>query len=206
MPDADFAIALEGGLSIVIETAEVSEGVWPQDYVGPVREHVNTMFERRAVPYRVDDEARVGYFGDPSIRALVHEPALRALADPRLAGARAEFEDALTKLGVGRAKDREDAIEESRKAVESAMKALLAAHGETGHEGKASWRLIEALRDAGIVEAQADQLLMAAARVANATASHGSGSQPRDVPHELAVAVVGTAANAITFLAARLPD
>jgi hypothetical protein len=136
----------------------------------------------------------------------VLEPALRALREPRLAGARAEFEDALAKLGAGRAKDREDAIEESRKAVESAMKATLAANGELGHERKTSWPLIEALRDAGIVEAEADQLLMAAARVANATASHGAGSQPRDVPHELAVAVVGAAANAITFLAARLPD
>jgi hypothetical protein len=135
----------------------------------------------------------------------VIEPALRALRDPRMAGARSEFEDALAKLGAGRATDREDAIEESRKAVESAMKATLAAHGQHGHERRTSWPLIEALRDAGIVEVHADQLLMAAARVANATASHGTGSQTRDVPYELAAAVVGAAANAITFLTARLP-
>jgi hypothetical protein len=206
MPDADFAVALEEGLRFVTEAAEMSAGGWPQDYVGPVRGHVNRVFERRGVPYRVDDEGRVGFSGDASARSLVIEPALSALSDPRMAGARAEFEDALAKLGAGRAKDREDAIEESRKAVESAMKATLAAHGQHGHERKKTRPLIDALRDAGIVEAEADNLLMAAGRVANATASHGSGTLPRDVPHELAAAVVGAAANAITFLTARLPE
>jgi hypothetical protein len=184
----------------------MSAGGWPQDYVGPVREHVNAMFERRGVPYRVDDDAHVRFIGDQTVRALVLDPALLALRDPRLAGAGAEFEDALAKLGAGRAKDREDDIEESRKAVESAMKAVLAAHGEHGHEHKTTSPLIEALRDAEIVEPETDQLLSATARVANASASHGAGAQPRDVPHELAAAVVGAAATAITFLAARLPD
>jgi hypothetical protein len=48
MPDADFAVALEGGLRFVVETSEMSAGGWPQDYIGPVREHVNAMFERAA--------------------------------------------------------------------------------------------------------------------------------------------------------------
>jgi HEPN domain-containing protein len=163
------------------------------------------MFERRGVPYRVDDDARVTYFGDPSSRTLLLEPALDALRDPRMAGARAEFEDALIKLGVGRSKDREDAIEESRKAVESAMKATLQAHGEEGPSRKTTWPLVEALRDAGIVEAETDNLSTAAARIANAGASHGAGTEPRDVPHELAAAAVCAAANAITFLTMRLP-
>jgi hypothetical protein len=206
MPDADFVVALEGGLRYIVDAAEMSAGGWPQDYVGPVREHVNAMFERRGVPYRVDDDARVQYIGDQTVRALVMDPALLALRDPRLAGARAEFEDALAKLGAGRAKDREDAIEESRKAVESAMKVTLAAHGELGHDGKTAWPLIEALKAAGIIDAHADQLLFAAPRAANVGASHGAGSQPRDVPHELATAVVGAAANAINYLAALLPE
>jgi len=52
-------------------------------------------------------------------------PALAALADRRLAGVRAEFEDAVAKLGAGGPKDLEDAIEESRKAVEGTMKVLI---------------------------------------------------------------------------------
>ena len=157
------------------------------------------------MPYRLDRQLELQFHGDPGERELVVAPALAALSDPRLAGARSEFEDALTKLGAGRPKDVEDAIEESRKAVESAMKVLIDEHnlGRTGKEP--TERLINALIAGGVVEPQTSDLLRAAARIANAQASHGAGAVVRQVPDELAAAAVSAAATAITFLAARLP-
>ena len=204
MPDADFRVALEHGLLLAVRgMSRVGFGM--RDVVGEVAVHVNTLFEKRGVPYRLDRELQLNFHGDPGERELVIAPALAALADPRLAGARSEFEDALTKLGAGRPKDVEDAIEESRKAVESAMKVLIDAHGlpRTGKEPTEP--LIMALVNGNVVESQTSDLLRAAARIANAQASHGAGAVVRQVPDELAAAAVSVAATAITFLAARLP-
>lgn len=56
-----------------------------------------------------------------------------------------------------------------------------------------------------MIPAELDDLLRAASRIANGMASHGSGGTVRQVPDDVATAAVGAAANAITFLAARLP-
>jgi hypothetical protein len=210
MPDPDFRVALEYALAEAAADLDArASAVSPFDSVGMVMEYVNSLFEKRGVPYRLDRDVKLHFQGDSTVRELVIAPALAALSDPRLAGARSEFEDALTKLGAGRPKDVEDAIEESRKAVESAMKVLIDAHDLQRAERDTTEALIKILVAGdgvgGVVEPQTSDLLRAVARIANALASHGAGAVVRQVPDELAAAAVSAAATSITFLAARLP-
>jgi hypothetical protein len=206
MPDADFVRVLETASELAVHRMAYSDlGMPGYDHVGVVANYVNGVLERRAVPYRLDNDLKCTFVGDEATHEIAIAPALLALADPRLAGARDEFEDALAKLHRGQPKDFEDAIEESRKAVESTMKVLLAAHSKPLPPRQTTRPLHEALVDAGLVEAQTDELVRAAARMANAGASHGSGGQVRVVPPDLANAAVSAAAVAIAFLAGRLP-
>jgi hypothetical protein len=81
---------------------------------------------------RFNADGRAEWHGDEGGYNEIIRPALDALDaldDARLAGCRQEFAAALGHLRAGTPKDREDAIEEAAKAVESAMKVLLAAHG-----------------------------------------------------------------------------
>jgi hypothetical protein len=88
----------------------------------PETKEINALFERRGIYFRVDARGRFEWVGDPGAWKEVTEPALSALQDPRLAGARNEFEAARAHLRKGSSKDVEDTIEEAAKAVESAMK------------------------------------------------------------------------------------
>ena len=174
------------------------------DYAGTVLTHVNGVLERRSVPFRLDDHLHCVFVGDEAAHELVVEPALDALSDARLAGARDEFEDALSKLRRGTPKDPEDAIEEPQGRRER-------------HEGRprqprlqlpanpaCTKNLHDALVAGGIIEQESDNLVRAAARVANAMASHGAGSVVRATPPDLAAALVAVAAAAIVFLAGRM--
>jgi hypothetical protein len=58
---------------------------------------------RVGVPYRVTDDGVV-FGGDRGLQEVTVLPALDVLGDDRLAGARAEFEDAVAKLRAGGAK------------------------------------------------------------------------------------------------------
>jgi hypothetical protein len=206
MPDADFASALRCGVAEAAKQVEAEFMGMAWSPALEIYEHLNRLFNRRGVPYRFTDDGLV-FKGDQSLNDLTVVPALYVLADERLAGARAEFEDAVTKLRVGGPKDLEDAIEESRKAVESALKVLI---DETPRlqrpRQETTDDLVGMLVTGKVVEKQTRDLLTAVARVANGLASHGAGGDIRVVSKDLAVAVVSTAASAITFLAARLPD
>jgi len=133
-------------------------------------------------------------------------PAFAALADRRLAGVRAEFEDAVAKLGAGGPKDLEDAIEESRKAVEGTMKVLIDLDPRVQLLRRQMIDdLIRTLVDGGVVESETRPLLEGVSRVANSLASHSAAGEVRNTPRDLAAATVSAAATAIAFLAARLP-
>jgi hypothetical protein len=206
MCDSDFARALEAASKLAVERLALADMGFGYDYVGTVIEHVNSLLELRGVPYRLDRELTCVFTGDKTLHDVAVAPALAALADPRLAGARSEFEDALTKLGRGNPKDLEDTVEESRKAVESVMKVLIAEHALPLPTGKQTTKpLHDALVSGGVVEHETDNLVAAAARVANADASHGAGARVRVVRVDVATAVVSAAGVAITFLASRLP-
>jgi hypothetical protein len=166
---------------------------------------LNEAFAKRSVPYRVDDDFEVRWYGDESTYKAITEPALKVLGDPRLAGAKTEYEDALAGLRTGKQKSLEDAIEESTKAVESTMKVLIDETGLNRTGKETADPLIKILAAGKVVPAHVDQLLFAAARIRNAAGGHGAGGTPRHTPEDLAVACVAASGVAITYLGGKFP-
>ena len=169
-----------------------------------IRAHIGDLFAKRSVPYRYEDYELV-WVGDRGAHEVVIEPALQVLADARLAGARGEFEAALGHLLVGTQKEREDAIEEAAKSVESAMKVLVAATGVTVSATATAQPLFNALKDGGRVPPYTEALILAAARIRNKQGGHGAGANPRQIDLDVATAAVNASAAAIVFLGGRLP-
>jgi len=145
------------------------------------------------------------WIGDPKQHKLVVEPALRAFADERFAGARGEFDEALRKRRLGTPKDLEDAVDEAAKAVESTLKVLHDEHSVNRPRNEQISSLFGTLVAAQILPGYVDKLVAAAAGPRNHMASHGQGATVREVPEELAEASIAAAATAITLLAHYLP-
>ncbi len=159
-------------------------------------------------PYRrVDTERRFEWIGDPAQHGRTVQPALVALVDERLAGARDEFEEALRKRRKGGPKDLEAAVGYAAKSVESVLVIL---HEETSVSLPAK-RTLSALfnglatPDVALLPGYLDGLVCAAGGPRNHMASHGQGSSVREVPEELADASIAAAAVAVTLLAHYLP-
>ena len=88
-------------------------------------EAADAALRAHGAPYRrAADSFRFEWTGDPAQHELTVQPGLLALADPRLVGARSEFEEAVRKRRLGTPKDLKDAIDEAAKAVESTLKVL----------------------------------------------------------------------------------
>jgi hypothetical protein len=117
---------------------------------------VNRVFDLRGVDFRMSDTGWIDWHGDKGAHEVVVEPALAVLADVRLHGARSEFEAALAHLRVGSDKEREDAIEEAAKSVESAMKVVLALHKVQVSSSATATPLFNALKDANLVAQYAE--------------------------------------------------
>jgi hypothetical protein len=172
-------------------------------YVAVATSHINRLFEKRGIHYRMN-EGRAEWHGDAGTYREVIAPALTALEDPALAGCRTEFEDALANLRRRTTKELEDAIEESAKSVESAMKVVLAEHGVPFNRETAEplWTL---LRDNNIVPSPTKDAILAASRLRNPMGGHGAGVAPREIPAGIPELAVQSAASAITYLAGLLP-
>lgn len=168
-------------------------------------EEINRLFKKRGIYYRFADDGTAQWYGDESAYVTVVRPALDALTDDRLAGARSEFDAALVHMRNGTFKDLEDAVEEAAKSVESAMKVVLVEHGETLTGKETARPLFQKLSAAGIVSAEADNAVLAPSRLRNAFGGHGSGAQPRQVPLDIAELAVRSAASAVCYLAICLP-
>jgi hypothetical protein len=194
LPEALFLDAVEYGF----EAHSGYGGGFPETI------EINALLERRGIFFRVNRWGRFEWVGDPGAWKEVTEPALAALQDPRLAGARNEFEAARAHLRRGSSKDLEDAVEEAGKSVESAMKVLLDESGVARKGNEAAFKLFELLRDNGVVEAEADQAVLGVARIRNKWGGHGAGQAPRNPPSSLAELTVQEAAVAIVFLSSRL--
>ena len=154
---------------------------------------------------RVADTLRFEWVGDPAQREITIQPALLVLADSRLAGARAEFDEALHKRRGGTPKDLESALDEAAKAVESVLKVLHEELDVAPPRSQQVTPLFNSLVAANKIPGYVDKLITAASGPRNHMASHGQGATVRDVPEELADASIAAAATAITFLAHYLP-
>lgn len=187
-------------LDVEEDGAELSEhSLWR------VVEEANRLFSKRGIHYRLNDYGQAEWHGDQATYEAVVLPALEALRDPRMQGARSEFEAAVAHLRAGTDKDREDAIEEAGKSVESAMKVLLDAQKVARNGNETAFPLSDMLSSNRIVIAEAKEAVVGTARIRNSYGGHGAGGTARKVPSRLAELAVRSAATAITFLVAHLP-
>jgi len=201
LPDAEFLTVLEHAV-----------GDSPPPYVSNSTAadllcFADDALQAHGCPFRLDhgDWPHFDWIGDPAHHELVVAPAVRALADGRLVGALAEFEEALRKRRRGAPKDLEDAVDEAAKSVESILKVLHDERGVAHPRNEQISSLFGTLVTANVLPGYVDKLVAAAAGPRNHMASHGQGSTVREVPEELADASIAAAATAITFLAHYLP-
>ena len=204
LPDTEFLTVLKHTLAVAFRKSRVKA----QDVVD-LYVYAGDVLRSKGTPYRAQEsDWEFEWVGDPKQHELTVQPALLALADPRLGGPRAEFEEALRKRRAGTPKDLEDAIDEAAKSVESILQVL---HDELGVSLPAKRQLsslfsnlIEKGPPGKIPPGYIDHLVLAAGGPRNLT-SHGQGPTVREVPEELADASIASAATAITLLAHYLP-
>ena len=170
-----------------------------------VMNEINAALNKVGASYRLDFNGQACWHGDTGVHDQVVRPALDALADPRLAGCASEYHAALNHMRGGTAKDLEDVIEESGKAVESAMKVVLDEHGVTRTGKETAFPLFKMLVDNGICPQEADNAVLGVARIRNNLGGHGTGAQPRVLPDGTPELAVNSAATAIKYLAEQLP-
>jgi hypothetical protein len=166
---------------------------------------INRVCNKVGASYRFSFTGEAAWHGDAGIHDAVIRPALDALGDTRLAGCASEFNAALAHLRGGTAKDLEDAIEESGKSVESAMKVLLDERGVTRTGKEAAYALFGLLVGGGVCPAEAENAVLGVAKIRNNMGAHGTGASPRVVPSGVPELAVNTAASAIRYLADQLP-
>lgn len=203
-PDAEFLKGVDYAMDLINDIFAEAGSMAPMYAGEEVRGYIGELFKKRAIPYQYED-CKLVWAGDRGTHQIVVDPALQALADARLTGARSEFEAALGHLLAGTQKDREDAIDEAAKSVESALKVLVAEKGLTVAANATVRPLFDALKDDGVLPAFTDNLVQAAARIRNNMGGHGAGAQPRQIDLDIATAAVNAAAAALVLLAGRLP-
>jgi hypothetical protein len=203
-PDAEFLKGIGYAIGMVGRIYAQPGGMEGFYAAEEARAYIDELFAKRAVPYRYEEYGLV-WIGDRGAHETVVAPALRALEDVRLAGARNEFEAALSHVRAGTQKDREDAIEEAAKSVESAMKVMAAEAGISVPARATARPLFIALQDEGGIPSYMEPLVLAASRIRNEQGGHGAGGSPRQIELDIATAAVDAAAAAIVFLAGRLP-
>jgi Domain of unknown function (DUF7014) len=171
---------------------------------GAVVQYLNGLVATRRIDYRFDENGRARWHGDEGAYSEIIRPALDALDDDRLAGPRQEFESALGHLRAGTPKDQE-AIEEAGKAVESAMKVLLAERQVSRSGNETAEPLWNLLRDNSIVPPKTKDAILSTSRLRNEYGGHGQGAEIREIPEGIPALAVRSAAAAITYLAELLP-
>gem|GEM_PF-6939345 len=197
LPDTEFLTVLEHAVGdsppIYVMSTSAGELVVAADEA----------LQAHGCAYRLDvpDWPHFEWIGDPKLHSLVVAPALAVLADGRVAGARAEFEEALNKRRAGTPKDLEDAVDEAAKSVESMLKVLHDEHSVARPSNEVVSQLFKSLKEADVLPQFVSNLVTAVAGPRNNMASHGQGGTVREVPEELADASIAAAATAITFLA-----
>lgn len=193
MPEPDFLTCIEGG-HLLIRNLSARAG-FP--------ESANRLCERRGIPYRLQGSLVGVWFvwtGDPTIEREALQPAVSALADPRLApGPGQELAAARRGLREGTPAALRRSVAQACNAVESTLKVLLTEHGWPIPSGHGVDALLGACRAAELLPPAAEEILAGPARFANRRGDH-------DVERDEAEAAMAAAAVASKFIAGRLPD
>jgi len=204
LPDREFLAAIEHTLQdLKVPPLRVDAGA----LLAAARDRIAHLFRVRLLPYSIDENAIITWAGEPALHELAIGPALAALADPRLAAARDEFEQARRELRLG---ELDDAANDAGCAVESTMAALLHAHGRRqptkhGKERVQAGPLFDALEAAALLDRERDRHLIFAPIAVRDPGSHGAGVKPRRLDPAYVEGGIAAAAVAIAYLASKLP-
>lgn len=204
LPDPEFLAAIEHTLH---DLAVPPRRVIPAGGFAAAVNRIAQLFRVRLLPYAIDQNGTITWAGEPGLHHVTIAPALAALADPRLANARAEFDKARRELRLG---ELEDAANDAGCAVESTMAALLHAHGRRqptkhGKDRVQAGPLFDALGAADVLDRDRDRHLVFAPIDVRDAGSHGAGIKPRRTDRAYVEAGVAAAAVAISYLASKLP-
>lgn len=200
LPDEEFLAAIEH------TATELAADRRNRGLADRLMRYSDAALAAHGLPYcKHPKERRFEWTGDPGVREQTVLPALHMLADPRLGGARAEFEESLGRRRAGGLKNYEDAIDEAAKSVESVLKVLIGARGLDMPSRQGARSLFNKLTENGVLPGELQSLASAAADLRNHSAAHGQGATVRNVPPGLADAAIGSAATAVTLLARYLP-
>ena len=191
MPESDFRSA--------VLLASLGAPVAPTDAI-------NRICKNRRIEWEFETGEGFGWIGDDEVEQRAIRPALSAITDARFAGAtRSEFDQARVEIALGTPASLKQAVHESGCAVESAMKVLLAEHSVSFDENDTAFKLFDLLTQVGVVPRFMERVVLGAASPRNKRGGHGAGALPHDVPHEMAEAVLASAAVAIAYLHKCLP-
>ena len=191
MPEPDFRLAVHKA------TQERDLAVNPVD-------RINRICQRRGIPWEFTAADGFAWVGDAEVEELAMRPALSAIEDARLTGAKHHFGVARSELALGTPTALRQSVHESACAVEAAMKAVLSQRGVEYNEGDTAFPLYDRLVAAGVVPEFMRFSVLGAASPRNKRAGHGA-EEPHEVGQELAEAVLASAAGAIAYLQKLLP-
>jgi hypothetical protein len=186
MPEPDFRLAVK------IAAQEQRPAANPVD-------RINTICKRRGIPWEFTAVDGFAWVGDAEVEELVLRPALSAIQDPRLTGAKDHFDAARNELAEGAPIALRQCVHESACAVEAAMKVVLSQRGVAYDERDTAFKLYDHLVANEIVPRFMEYAVLGAASPRNKSAGHGA-EEPHDVGQEMAETVMASAATAIAYL------
>ncbi len=192
MPEPDYRLA-------------VFQAVSQQSLAASPVERITSICRKRGIPWEFTASEGFRWIGDAEVEASAMRPALSAIGDPRLLGAKSHFDSARSELALGTATALRQSVHESACAVEGTMKVLLTQRGVPYDEKDAAFKLFEHLVAAGIVPQFMQYCVLGAASPRNKRGGHGAGEVPHEVPQEMAEAVIASAATSISYLHNLLP-
>jgi hypothetical protein len=183
----------------------VFEAVRQQRLAASPVERITSICRRRGIPWEFTASEGFRWIGDAEVETSAMRPALSAVEDPRLLGARSHFDAARSELALGTPTSLRQSVHESACAVEGAMKVLLTQRGVPYDEKDAAFKLFDHLVNGEIVPRFMEYCVLAAASPRNKRGGHGAGEAPHDVPQEIAEAVIAASAVAVSYLCKLLP-
>jgi hypothetical protein len=178
----------------------------PRQTPGDAIAELNGRFREHGIGYQFD-AGTILRTDSQYVHAEVVKPALGVLSGKQFAGAQKEFLNAHEHYRRGKA---EEAITESLKAFESALKSICAKRGWTYRETDTAKQLLEVCIKEGLIPSSLQSEFTALRSVLesgvptirNKQAGHGTGPTPRVVPDHLAGYALHLTAASIVFLAA----
>jgi hypothetical protein len=191
MPEPDFRLAVK----LAVQRQELA--------ADPV-ERINEICRRRGVPWEFTAAEGFTWVGNAEVEEFAMRPALSAVDDSRLTGAKDHFDAARSELAEGAPTALRQSVHEAACAVEAAMKVVLSQRGVEYDERDTAFKLFGLLVGADVVPQFMEYAVLGAASPRNKRAGHGA-EEPHDVPQELAETVLASAATAIAYLQKLLP-